>query len=237
MPDFRYRSKQSEIMDDLNCAGEVVNQTLRELDFINHWLGGNDVTLKGIDHLLKVGSPVNSSLHVVDMGCGSGDMLRLIHDQLSKTFPDLILTGIDANPNIIAFAQSQLKANTNLKFRSVNVFDASFQQEQFDIITATLFLHHFKEDELIHLLQTWKQQARLGIVINDLHRHPLAYHSIKLLTSVFSRSAMVKFDAPLSVLRGFTRDDWRTLLKNAGISKYTLNWKWAFRWQISIPAQ
>ncbi len=171
MPDFRYRSKQSEIMDNLNCAGEVVNQTLRELDFINHWLGGNDVTLKGIDHLLKVGSPVNSSLHVVDMGCGSGDMLRLIHDQLSKTFPDLILTGIDANPNIIAFAQSQLKANTNLKFRSVNVFDASFQQEQFDIITATLFLHHFKEEELIHLLQTWKHQARLGIVINDLHRH------------------------------------------------------------------
>jgi 2-polyprenyl-3-methyl-5-hydroxy-6-metoxy-1,4-benzoquinol methylase len=237
MPDFRYRSKQSEIMDNLNCAGEVVNQTLRELDFINHWLGGNDVTLKGIDHLLKVGSPVNSSLHVVDMGCGSGDMLRLIHDKLSKTFPDLILTGIDANPNIIAFAQSQLKANTNLKFRSVNVFDASFQQEQFDIITATLFLHHFKEEELIHLLQTWKHQARLGIVINDLHRHPLAYHSIKLLTSVFSRSAMVKFDAPLSVLRGFTRDEWRTLLKNAGISKYTLNWKWAFRWQISIPAQ
>jgi 2-polyprenyl-3-methyl-5-hydroxy-6-metoxy-1,4-benzoquinol methylase len=237
MPDFRYRSQQSEIMDDLNCAGEVVNQTLRELDFINHWLGGNYVTLRGIDHLLKIGSPVNSSLHVVDMGCGSGDMLRLIHTQLNKRFPDLILTGIDANPNIIAFAQSQLKANTNLKFRSVNVFDASFQREQFDIITATLFLHHFKEEELIHLLQTWKQQARLGIVINDLHRHPLAYHSIKLLTSVFSRSAMVKFDAPLSVLRGFTLDEWRTLLKNAGISKYTLNWKWAFRWQISIPAQ
>jgi hypothetical protein len=117
------------------------------------------------------------------------------------------------------------------------VFDPSLLQEQFDIITATLFLHHFKEEELIQLLKTWKQQARLGIVINDLHRHPFAYYSIKALTSLFSRSAMVKFDAPLSVLRGFTRDEWLFLLKNAGISKYTLRWRWAFRWQIIIPSQ
>jgi hypothetical protein len=74
----------------------------------------------------------------------------------------------------------------------------------------------------------------VGIVVNDLHRHWLAYHAIKILTRLFSKSAMVKYDAPLSVLRGFTRGELADILKKAGIVQYTLKWKWAFRWQIII---
>jgi hypothetical protein len=76
-----------------------------------------------------------------------------------------------------------------------------------------------------------KHQAQLAIIINDIHRHPLAYYSIKWLTYFFSRSYLVKNDAPLSVLRAFRRSELKNLFKAAGFLRYQLRWQWAFRWQ------
>ncbi|MBA4057205.1 MAG: SAM-dependent methyltransferase, partial [Marivirga sp.] len=73
-------------------------------------------------------------------------------------------------------------------------------------------------------------------IINDIHRHSLAYYSIRLLTKVFSKSSMVKFDAPLSVRRAFTKKELLEILNEAGIKKYTIQWKWAFRWQVLVFA-
>jgi len=106
-----------------------------------------------------------------------------------------------------------------------------------DIFFSTLFCHHFKENELVYQLRWLRENAVMGFFINDLHRHPLAYHSIKLLTRLFSKSYLVKNDAPLSVLRGFSRSEWKQLLNNAGINKFELKWKWAFRWLIIVSRQ
>jgi 2-polyprenyl-3-methyl-5-hydroxy-6-metoxy-1,4-benzoquinol methylase len=115
-----------------------------------------------------------------------------------------------------------------------NVFDSDFEQEQVDIVTCTLFTHHFTDSELVGLFCRMQSKARLGIVINDLHRHPLAFHSIRLLTSLFSRSPMVKNDASLSVLRSFSKKDWRNILFQAGITHSHIRWFWAFRWLVLI---
>jgi hypothetical protein len=74
-----------------------------------------------------------------------------------------------------------------------------------------------------------QRNSREGFFINDLHRHPLAYYSIKILTRLFSASYLVKNDAPLSVRRGFTAKEWKVLLESAGISRFRVSWKWAFR--------
>jgi hypothetical protein len=76
--------------------------------------------------------------------------------------------------------------------------------------------------------------VRLAIVINDLHRHPLAYYAIKWLTRWFSKSPMVQYDAALSVLRSFSRHDWESIFKKAELSEVHLRWRWAFRWQICV---
>jgi hypothetical protein len=86
----------------------------------------------------------------------------------------------------------------------------------------------------VDILRQLKEQARKAVIINDLHRHPLAYYSIRWLTKLLSQSEMVKYDAPLSVLRGFSRNEWLDLLREAGISRFSLKWKWAFRWQLII---
>jgi hypothetical protein len=78
------------------------------------------------------------------------------------------------------------------------------------------------------------RQARLGIVINDLHRHPIAYHSIKILTRLFAKSPLIRHDAPLSVARGFSREELDKIMQKAGITSYTISWRWAWRWLVII---
>ena len=233
MTRFDRRSGNIEIMDDLQCAGEVVNQTLRELETVNRLLGGNDVTLAGLQELLKK-KPDPGEITIADWGCGGGDMLKLIAGWGRRNNIKMRLIGIDANPNIIAFAINNCQGYSEIDFETVNVFSEDFRKRKFDIVLATLFTHHFTDDELVDLLQSVTSQMRMGMVINDIHRHWLAYYSIRLLTQFFSKSAMVKFDAPLSVLRAFKRSEWETLLAKAGIKNFTVQWKWAFRWQVII---
>ncbi|MGE0588986.1 MAG: methyltransferase domain-containing protein [Cyclobacteriaceae bacterium] len=231
---FSQRSQHIEIMDDLNCQGEVVEQTLRELEIINRLLGGNNVTINGIQKLVGNNIQNDKTLTIADLGCGGGDILKEINRWANKNNISVKLIGIDANPFIVRFAEKNCSEYHNIEFRVQNVFDSGFQSQSFDIIVATLFTHHFSSQELSQLFSTLNRQAKIGVVINDLHRHWFAYHSIKVLTQLFSRSKMVKFDAPLSVLRAFKKGDLVEVLNQAGIKNYILRWKWAFRWQLII---
>jgi 2-polyprenyl-3-methyl-5-hydroxy-6-metoxy-1,4-benzoquinol methylase len=234
MVDFSERSSAIEIMDDLACEGEVVFQTLRELDVINQWLGGNQVTINALKNSWK-SIPKHQTITIADLGCGSGAMLRIISRLAEKEDRNVRLVGFDANPHIIEYARAHSKNIPSISFETTNVFLREFQHQQFDFVLATLFMHHFSEQELITLITSLKKQTRSAIIINDIHRHAIAYYSIKTLTQLFSRSAMVKFDAPLSVLRAFKRTEWNTVLEKARIHNYHLKWKWAFRWQLIIP--
>jgi 2-polyprenyl-3-methyl-5-hydroxy-6-metoxy-1,4-benzoquinol methylase len=233
MPDFSKRSSDEEIMDDLNCSGEVVNQTLRELENINALLGGNYVTLDGLLQLLNERT-TNSSISVADLGCGGGDILRLIRKLGNKKGLSLALTGIDANPNITAFAEQQTPASLGINYEAIDIFSDKFRQKKFDVMIGTLFFHHFSSEQLVDFFSKAKQQVSIGIIINDIHRHWFAYYSIKWLTQLFSRSSMVKFDAPLSVLRAFRKQELKEIIEHAGISNYSIRWMWAFRWQVII---
>jgi 2-polyprenyl-3-methyl-5-hydroxy-6-metoxy-1,4-benzoquinol methylase len=230
---FADRSAGQEIMDDLNCAGPVVDQTLRELEIINRLLGGNGVTVNGVRQLLNRTIP-RKEFSIADLGCGGGDMLKRVASWGARHKIILHLFGIDANSNIIEFAKKNTAAYSNIRYQAVDIFSNEFKQQKFDVITATLFTHHFSNDQLVELLGAIKKQAHIGIVINDIHRHWFAFYAIRILTRFLSKSAMVKFDAPLSVLRAFTRQDLEAILNRAGITSYSLHWRWAFRWQLII---
>ena len=235
MPDFSHRSTEVEIMDDLEYAGELMDLTLQELEVINKWLGGNTVTIDGIKTLLK-NRAQNTLISIADLGCGRGDMLRLIDSWAQKKTHSIRLVGIDANPYIIDAAKENLKHFPHIQFWPLNIFSAEFQSQKYDIVIGTLFYHHFTDEQLVTFFRQLKEQVTIGFIINDIHRHALAFYSIKLLTKLFSRSSMVKFDAPLSVLRAFKKDELIDILKNAGIENFTIQWKWAFRWQVLVHA-
>jgi len=229
---FSQRSREKEIMDDLDFSGPVLEQTLRELKTINRWLGGNEVTNQGLNAV--VSRFPQSAYSLVDLGCGGGDMLAVMSAWAQKKGVNLHLTGTDANVHTIDLAKERQANLKGIRWQVANVFDPGFLDEQVDIATCTLFTHHFTDEELVQLFQGLKQKVRLAIVINDLHRHPLAYYSIKWLTGWFSKSPMVKNDAALSVLRSFRRNDWESIFQQAGLTEYSIRWRWAFRWQICV---
>ncbi len=233
MPDFSQRSEEIELMDDLESSGEVIDLTLKELETINKWLGGNFVTIDGISQLIK---NKKGKISIVDLGCGGGDMLKLIAKWGRKIKVEFELIGIDANPNIIKFAEQNCKAYPEIRFECQNILTEEFKARSFDIVTCTLFTHHFSNEELKELFHNFKTQSNLGIVINDLHRHRLAYYSIKWLTKLFSKSEMVKNDAAVSVMRSFNKKELQLILKEVGIDRYSLKWMWAFRWQLVIKS-
>lgn len=227
---FKKRSYQEELMDDLESSGEIISQTLKELETINRLLGGNQVTLNGLELLTKNAS--SEPIRIADLGCGGGDMLKLVAKWAKRKQLNVELIGFDANPHIIDYAQKHCKEYSNISFQVKDIFSEAFKKEKFDVILCTLFTHHFHENDLIRIFKQFKDQARLGVVINDLHRHWLAYYSIKLLTKVFSKSEMVKFDGPLSVKRAFIKAELTEILEKASISPKHLSWQWAFRWQL-----
>ena len=103
MPDYSHRYSGRELLDDLRASGGDLHQALHELDSINYLLGGNYVTLEGLTHLLEQASPATP--HIADLGCGSGDMLRRVRRLLVRKGEEAKLTGIDATPNVIAYAE------------------------------------------------------------------------------------------------------------------------------------
>ena len=220
------RFTEIEIMDDLSISGSVVAQTLRELDTINQLLGGNQISLSAFKKVLK-SSKIDS---FADLGCGSADILK----RMSGLCPSAQYVGFDANPHIIDYAVDNVATHKNISALEENIFSSSFQNRSFDVIHCCLFLHHFTHDELVDLFKQFNKQAKKAIIVNDLHRHFLAYYSIKWITRLFSKSFMVRNDAAVSVARGFKKSELTSILSDAGISNYTLKWKWAFRWQLVI---
>lgn len=227
---FETRSSEIEIMDDLSIQGQVIDQTLKELDIINRRLGGNQISLSIFKKLLDQFEIKT----VADLGCGGGDILIDMAKVANRKQQVLNFNGIDANPHIVNYAEKHTAAWPNIAFQAENIFSEDFQKRKFDLIHCCLFLHHFTNRELIELFKKLKQQAKVAIIVNDLQRHWLAYYSIKLITQFFSKSFMVKNDAAVSVARGFRKSELIDILEQAEISNFQIKWKWAFRWQLVI---
>ena len=230
---FRHRSYQKELLDRSDIPFADIEQNMRELDFINTYLGGHAITLAGIKKIIAA-APTKKEWLICEIGCGGGDNLKAIHRWCATKQIATGFMGIDINPECIAVAARKLGA-IPCQLMAVDYKLARFDQRP-DVIFSSLFCHHFTDEELVSMLRWMQQHAGTGFFINDLHRHPLAYFSIKALTALFSSSYLVKNDAPLSVQRGFKKEEWKQLLHAAGIQSYNVSWKWAFRYLVTVSA-
>lgn len=227
MIDLSVRSYKKELLDDPTIPFADIQQNMKELNTVNTYLGGHSISINGIKKILQI-HQVKGLITICEIGCGGGDNLKAIEKWCIKNKIAANFIGIDIKPACIEFAKKQYPL-LNAKWICSDYKYAALQNDKPDIIFNSLFCHHFTEDELISMLQWMKENADKGFFINDLHRHVLAYYSIKIITGIFSRSYLVKKDAPLSVARGFTMIEWKQLLEQAGISGFMIRWKWAFR--------
>jgi len=222
----KQRTDKEELMDDFSIGGDLLRDTLDKLENINRWLGGNKVTVNGLKKLLK-NHPKEQEVSIVDIGCGHGDILRDVAKFGRKNGYRMNLLGVDANSTAIQYAIELSTEYPEVHFKTEDIFSETFQKRQFDVILATLFLHHFKETQLITFLSNSLQQTKIGILVNDLHRHKLAYY-LFLLLSLFIKNKMIIEDGLTSVLRGFKRKDLEGISKKINANTQ-ISWKWAFR--------
>nr|WP_321233865.1 methyltransferase domain-containing protein [uncultured Psychroserpens sp.] len=224
----KYRSEEEEIMDDLDYNGPILHDALDKLAKINQWLGGNKVTINGLKKVLKH-HPKDKPITIIDLGCGGGDILREVSRFGKQQGYQFKLLGLDANQHTVNYAEELSKPYTNIQFKTLDVFSEAFHQFEYDVVLTTLFLHHFKEDELVPFLEPVLEKAKLGIVVNDLHRHKLAYYLFKLLCTTIKNKTIIE-DGLTSVLRGFKREELERISQQLN-ANYHLQWKWAFRFQ------
>lgn len=228
--DTTYRSTAPEIMDDFGMEGEILRDALDKIASINQLLGGNKVTLDGVKSLIA-SKPKDEVIRITDIGCGNGDMLRTLADYANNKGLHFMLKGIDANRFTIDHAKSLSENYPNITYDCSDIFEDLSQDAPCDIMLCTLTLHHFKDEEIIKLLENFKRSAKIGIVINDLQRSALAYRLFKALCYVFRLNDMSREDGLVSILRGFKRADLVKYTKQLNLKSSSIKWKWAFRYQ------
>ncbi len=223
-----HRSIEIEIMDDLDMSGDLLINSLDQLATVNKWLGGNKITLDGLEILLGKHTK-DKTISIVDLGCGNGDMLRKVAEYGRKNGYQFKLLGIDANQATIDYA-NQLSTNfPEITFSKEDVLAENFEVHTYDIAMCTLFLHHFENAVALNLIQTLLKNAKIGVLVNDLHRHWMAYYLFKLVT-LGVKNKMTKEDGLTSILKAFKRENLEVFSSKINY-KSSITWRWAFRYQ------
>ncbi len=221
---LQYRSYQKELLDADHIPFADIKKNMKELDTINSLLGGHGISIKGFISLIGD----RDKITVCEIGCGGGDNLAALVYWCNKNGVEVHCIGIDLKKECIVLARERYILHGISDWIVSDYAAVNFDAKP-DIIFSSLFCHHFTDEALVHQLQWMRGNSTVGFFINDLHRNWLAYHSIRVLTRLFSNSYLVKNDAPVSVARGFLKKEWQLLCKRAGITNPDIQWKWAFR--------
>jgi 2-polyprenyl-3-methyl-5-hydroxy-6-metoxy-1,4-benzoquinol methylase len=225
------RSQEKELLDlgPEYYSHHEYTQCLKKLFRVNQLFGFFRSTVKILKRFSKEST-------LLDVGCGGG--LFLLH--LSQIFPQMQMLGTDISSAAIADAEQSLsswqkqKPNIPVSFQRQEQAQLNYAKNSFDIILATLVCHHLLDDELVIFLQQAYLAAGKAVIINDLHRHRLAYWLYGMMSPLLFHNRLITHDGLISIRRGFTRAEWRLLLQKAGIQTYQLKWCFPFRWQLIL---
>lgn len=225
-------------MDDFTIIDERLEKALDNLRYVNRFLGGYAATMARLGAVLR-SHPSGRPLRVLDLATGVADFPDYLVRWVERHGGRVEVVGLDANPVTVAYARKALDRDLPEALRrcvQVVTGDAlalAYDAGAFDVCVTSLFMHHLQRDEAVTLLREMKRVARLGFVVNDLHRHPMAYYGIRTLAALLPVSPMFRNDGPISVLRGFSRADLSSIAEAAGLHRYDVRWHWAFRWTLS----
>ncbi len=214
--DFSIRSDDDELMDTETVGFEEFRACLVDLARVNRMTLAYRPTLAFFDRLLPRIRELGRPLHVVDVGSGYGDMLCKVDAWARRHGVAVTLTGVDLNPWSARAAAQATPDPRRYAWVTEDIFNFA-PQDGIDVVMSSLFTHHLPDPLVARFLRWMEDRARIGWIVNDLHRHRLPYHFFRRFSRLTRMHRFVQHDGPVSIARAFTFADWERLLDDARI--------------------
>jgi 2-polyprenyl-3-methyl-5-hydroxy-6-metoxy-1,4-benzoquinol methylase len=209
------RATGDELMDTLPLSEPEVRSTLRWLQLTNRYFGGTRTILR---HLVewKEGWPTDRAMHLLDVGTGAADIPATVVAWARRRGLQIRVTAIDSAGGIAAAARTAVRDVPEIAVEHIDLFELAATDRRFDIVTASLFLHHVPPERTADAIAAIDCLAVRGVIISDLLRSPLTWVAVGALAFV-TGNRIVRHDAPLSVRRAFRVRELSRLAAAAGL--------------------
>lgn len=212
---FEKRSYDLEIIDTDDYTPAEYERFLREIRFINRWLG--DVTALKQTLLREIERENKREFSVLDVGAGSGELLRVIARFAGKAKRKTGLYGLELNERSCQANLEESKYFPEIKAIRGNAFNLPFADASFDYVYCSLFTHHFVDEKVVEILSEMRRVARHKVFVIDLHRSSAAHLGYRIFSRVFFLSRLSSHDGALSVKRSFLPDELVDFGRQAGL--------------------
>ncbi len=212
---FRQRSYELENIDKGTYTPAEYEGCIVELQRVNEWLG-DAKALRG-SLLKEIERQGLRSFSILDVGAGSGELLRVAAQWARDTDRTPSLIGLELNERS---AQAILEGSAG--FPEISSVQASglvlpFPDASVDYVISSLTLHHFDDEGAVSILREMGRVARRGIFVIDLHRNPMAYFFYTTLGHLILHNRLIREDGALSILKSFKPDEMEKLGQQAGL--------------------
>lgn len=204
LPDLQRRSNEPELLDTGVPEAEIPHN-LADLRLVNRWLGARRRLLAAVQPHLGPGGAL------LDVGCGSADQPAFL---LARLPPSVFAAGLDVK---LAHLRD-VPAGVHPVVADVRALP--FPESAFDVVTASLFLHHF--DDVVPVLRRLYGLCRRALVVSDLHRAAVPHLLGQVAFPLIFRSAVSVHDGLVSIRRGFRPAELRAAFEEAGIADVRL---------------
>ena len=224
---FRQRSLELEHLDKGDYTTEEYDGCIVELQRVNRWLG--DASALRHSLLTEIGRLDIRSFSVLDVGAGSGELLRVIAAWSRKTNRNARLVGVELHARSADAIAERSTTFPEIDAVRGDAFRLPFRNKQFDYAICSLFTHHFKDEKVIAILRELSRVATRGIFVIDLHRHPVAYCFFTTVARLFLHNRLIREDGALSIRRSFTPGELVTLAERANLKEIKVERHFPYR--------
>ncbi len=213
---FRKRSNEPEHLDKGDYTPEEYEGCLVELRRINTWLGDTRALSQTL--LAEVEQLNLESFSVLDVGAGSGELLRAAAGWAKQSNRSAKFVGVELNAR-----SARAIAEESFEFPEISAVQADgfllpFADSTFDYAICSLITHHFTDSAVVAFLKELSRTARRSIFVIDLYRNPLAYYLYSTVGRLFLYNRLIREDGALSILRSFKPDELERLAQRAGLN-------------------
>jgi 2-polyprenyl-3-methyl-5-hydroxy-6-metoxy-1,4-benzoquinol methylase len=231
MPDLAQRCRQPELMDDPQLDQRLHQQALRGLSRVNWITRTHRLLWQPIEAFCR--ETQRTSVSVLDLACGSGDLLVWLKTKAHTKGIDLKITGCDLSPVALEVARQRAgQKKLDAEFIQMDVLDGVFTNDH-DVVVCSLFLHHLQDGDVVSLLGRMASTARHLVVAQDLLRCRWGYLMCLVGSRLITRSPIVHIDGLLSVASAFTRAEIQQLAEQAGLTDCQINRHWPERFVLT----